>query len=54
MSELGVAMLYPNVRGSTGYGKRFVTLDDGYKREDSVKVRCPARFLRHMSMRVPD
>ncbi|GHP01398.1 hypothetical protein PPROV_000015400 [Pycnococcus provasolii] len=35
--ELGVAVLDPNVRGSDGYGKTFVTLDDGYKREDSVK-----------------
>lgn len=30
-------MIYPNVRGSTGYGKTFVTLDNGFKREDSVK-----------------
>ena len=35
--ELGVAVLAPNVRGSTGYGKTFVSLDDGYRREDSVK-----------------
>jgi len=32
-----VAVLYPNVRGSTGFGKSFVKLDDGMKREDSVK-----------------
>ncbi|MDX2186435.1 MAG: S9 family peptidase [Opitutaceae bacterium] len=37
LNELGVAILYPNVRGSTGFGKTFVTLDNGYKREDSVK-----------------
>jgi dipeptidyl aminopeptidase/acylaminoacyl peptidase len=37
MNELGVAMIFPNVRGSTGYGKTFVTLDNGVKREDSVK-----------------
>ena len=37
MNELGVALFYPNVRGSTGYGKRFVGLDNGpFKREDSV------------------
>jgi protease II len=36
-NELGVSMLYPNVRGSTGFGKSFVALDDGAKREDSVK-----------------
>ena len=37
LNELGVSILYPNVRGSTGYGKTFVSLDNGVKREDSVK-----------------
>lgn len=37
LNELGVAMLFPNVRGSTGYGKSFLLLDNGYRREDSVK-----------------
>jgi dipeptidyl aminopeptidase/acylaminoacyl peptidase len=37
LQELGVAMLYPNVRGSTGFGKSFVKLDNGVLREDSVK-----------------
>jgi len=38
INELGIAIFYPNVRGSTGYGKRFVSLDNGpWKREDSVK-----------------
>ena len=37
MSELGVALVYPNVRGSTGYGKTFVKLDNALKREDSVR-----------------
>ena len=36
-NELGVAILYPNVRGSTGYGKTFLKLDNGVLREDSVK-----------------
>jgi dipeptidyl aminopeptidase/acylaminoacyl peptidase len=36
-AELGVAVFYPNVRGSDGYGKTFLTLDNGFKREDSVK-----------------
>jgi dipeptidyl aminopeptidase/acylaminoacyl peptidase len=36
-SELGIAVIYPNVRGSTGYGKEFVTLDNGFLREDSYK-----------------
>lgn len=38
INELGIAIFFPNVRGSTGYGKRFVGLDNGpFKREDSVK-----------------
>ena len=37
LNELGVALVYPNVRGSTGYGKTFVTLDNGMKREDAVR-----------------
>jgi dipeptidyl aminopeptidase/acylaminoacyl peptidase len=35
-NELGVARLVPNVRGSSGYGKTFLKLDNGQKREDSV------------------
>ncbi|HEV7502310.1 MAG TPA: S9 family peptidase, partial [Vicinamibacteria bacterium] len=37
LNELGVALVYPNVRGSTGYGKTFLKLDNGVRREDSVK-----------------
>mgnify|MGYP000988848700 CR=1 FL=1 len=37
LDQLGVALLYPNVRGSSGYGKTFLTLDNGRKREDSVR-----------------
>jgi dipeptidyl aminopeptidase/acylaminoacyl peptidase len=37
LNELGVAILYPNVRGSSGYGKTFLSLDNGERREDSVK-----------------
>ncbi|MGE5296920.1 MAG: prolyl oligopeptidase family serine peptidase [Solirubrobacterales bacterium] len=37
LNELGVALLLPNIRGSTGYGKSFVKLDNGVKREDAVK-----------------
>jgi len=37
VNELGFAVVLPNVRGSTGYGKAFVELDNGFKREDSVK-----------------
>jgi dipeptidyl aminopeptidase/acylaminoacyl peptidase len=37
INELGVAMIFPNVRGSSGYGKSFLDLDNGMKREESVK-----------------
>jgi dipeptidyl aminopeptidase/acylaminoacyl peptidase len=37
LNELGVAIVYPNVRGSTGYGKTYLKLDNGFRREDSVK-----------------
>jgi dipeptidyl aminopeptidase/acylaminoacyl peptidase len=37
VNELGIAVLAPNVRGSSGYGKTYLTLDNGYRREDAVK-----------------
>jgi len=37
INELGIALVYPNVRGSTGYGKTYLAMDNGYRREDSVK-----------------
>jgi dipeptidyl aminopeptidase/acylaminoacyl peptidase len=37
LNELGIALIAPNVRGSSGYGKTFVNLDNGMKREDSVR-----------------
>lgn len=37
LNELGVSIIFPNVRGSAGYGKSFLDLDNGMKREDSVK-----------------
>ena len=37
LEKLGVAVLVPNVRGSAGYGKTYVALDNGFKREDSVR-----------------
>ncbi len=37
LDELGIALVVPNVRGSAGHGKTFLTLDNGFKREDSVK-----------------
>ena len=37
LNELGIAILFPNVRGSTGYGKAFTKLDNGFLREGSYK-----------------
>jgi dipeptidyl aminopeptidase/acylaminoacyl peptidase len=37
ITEMGIAVVMPNVRGSTGYGKGYLKLDNGEKREDSVK-----------------
>jgi len=37
LQEMGIAVLVPNVRGSAGYGKEYLLLDNGMKREDSVK-----------------
>ena len=37
LNELGCAILFPNVRGSDGYGKTFLKLDNGFNREDSYK-----------------
>jgi dipeptidyl aminopeptidase/acylaminoacyl peptidase len=36
-NELGMAIIYPNIRGSIGYGKTYEHLDDGRNREDAVK-----------------
>ncbi|MBI3230402.1 MAG: S9 family peptidase [Burkholderiales bacterium] len=37
VNELGITLIQPNVRGSAGYGKSFLKLDNGMLREDSVK-----------------
>jgi len=37
LNELGVTIIYPNVRGSSGYGKTFLDADNGMKRLDSPK-----------------
>ena len=37
VQQLGLAVLVPNVRGSDGYGKQYLALDNGKKREDSVQ-----------------
>ncbi|MCP4224738.1 MAG: S9 family peptidase, partial [Actinomycetia bacterium] len=35
--ELGVAVVAPNVRGSSGYGKTWMGLDNGFNRKRSVE-----------------
>ena len=37
LNELGMAVIHPNVRGSSGYGKTYLKLDNADKREDSVR-----------------
>jgi dipeptidyl aminopeptidase/acylaminoacyl peptidase len=37
LQKLGAAIIRPNVRGSDGYGKHYMSLDNGFKREDSVR-----------------
>lgn len=37
INELGVALLFPNIRGSTGYGKTFLQLPNGLKRVDAYE-----------------
>jgi dipeptidyl aminopeptidase/acylaminoacyl peptidase len=48
LNELGVALIFPNVRGSSGYGKTYLMLDNGFKREDSYKdIEMLLRWLSH-------
>ncbi|HTY50138.1 MAG TPA: prolyl oligopeptidase family serine peptidase, partial [Steroidobacteraceae bacterium] len=37
VNELGYAVVAPNVRGSSGYGKSFLALGDGRQREDALR-----------------
>lgn len=37
LDQVGAAVISPNVRGSTGYGRTFSMLDNAEKREDSVR-----------------
>lgn len=37
VQELGIAVIAPNIRGSNGYGKTYLTLDDGFKRTDAIQ-----------------
>ena len=36
-NEMGIALIYPNVRGSAGFGRSFEDLDNGRLRENAVK-----------------
>lgn len=36
-NELGIAVIYPNIRGSSGFGRAFEELDNGRRREDAIK-----------------
>lgn len=36
-NEMGISLIFPNVRGSSGFGKTFLAKDNGFLREDSVK-----------------
>ncbi|UPT71945.1 MAG: prolyl oligopeptidase family serine peptidase [Flavobacterium sp. JAD_PAG50586_2] len=36
-NEMGISIIYPNVRGSSGFGKTYIAKDNGFLREDSVK-----------------
>jgi dipeptidyl aminopeptidase/acylaminoacyl peptidase len=37
LDQLGVALVFPNIRGSSGFGKTFLDLDDGFHREDALR-----------------
>lgn len=37
VNDLGVAVIFPNVRGSSGYGKEYLKLDNWERREDAVR-----------------
>jgi dipeptidyl aminopeptidase/acylaminoacyl peptidase len=36
-NELGIAVIYPNIRGSSGFGRTFEELDNGRLRENAIK-----------------
>ncbi len=37
LNEWGVALVYPNIRGSTGYGRKYLNLDNGLLREGALR-----------------
>ncbi|KZT61962.1 alpha/beta-hydrolase [Calocera cornea HHB12733] len=52
VNEMGIALIMPNVRGSTGYGKTYEKADDVFKREDSVKD--IGALLEHIKSSMPE
>lgn len=51
----GVAVFAPNVRGSSGFGKRFVNLDNGALRVNAVQdIASTARYLIEGGVSAPD
>ena len=51
LTSIGINVMLPNVRGSTGYGIRYQSLDDRTLRWDSVKDGCEAaRTLKRSSL----
>ena len=43
MNELGIALICPNIRGSSGYGKEYLKLDNGYLREQ-ILIKISVHF----------
>ena len=37
LNEMGIAIVFPNVRGSLGFGRKFAQMDDGRGREGAIK-----------------
>lgn len=55
LNEMGIALIYPNVRGSTGYGKTFTLLDNGFQREDTYKdINALLDWIAERPRREPD
>ena len=51
LNSIGINLFLPNVRGSTGYGMKFQSLDDKTRRRNGVRDGCEAaRFLKRTGM----
>ena len=54
LAARGIAVFAPNVRGSSGFGKRFVNLDNGALRVDAVRdIASSAIFLMEQGLALP-